>query len=78
MHIYLIQELGEARCWQEATMMLAINAAKNEYMKSRQDEYGGEGFDLNEESDYYEKEILQSCTFVGELANPVHDGHSPK
>lgn len=67
MNIYLIQEDGEATCFQATCMQNAITIATQKFCKENYDS----DWDIDETPDnYYQRAILQSCSLIGELANP--------
>ena len=73
MNIYLIQEDGISRCWQAETMTEAIMQAQQRFV----DEERGDWDDVAQGEtpiEYYQRTILESCTLVGELANPAGSG----
>lgn len=72
MNIYLIQEDGEAKCWQAATMSDALEQAQDAYFDELDDPPSShmDPRRLQDELLHYQSDILQSCTLVGELANP--------
>jgi len=68
MNIYQIQEEGEWSLWQARSMSEAVTFAQQLFCKENYDKK----WDLRDESpaDYYQREILQGCTLIGELENP--------
>lgn len=68
MNIYMIREDGQDSLWKAATMHAALTLAEDAYVKQERDE----GVDGTEEEwrDFYRKELLESCTLIGELVNP--------
>ena len=67
MNIYLLCEDGENFCIRALTMAEAIIIAKNKYFEELKEET--KEFNLEEETDYYDNEVLLSCSLVGKLKN---------
>lgn len=72
MNIYLVQEDGEARCWQAYTMTEALALARSAYIEERREDEG-DAMNLSEELTFYEDSILESCALIGELVNIIDD-----
>ena len=71
MNIYLMNEDSENFCIQAETMHQAIKIGEALYLKEC-DEENPQGYNEKEEIRYYHEEILQSCSFIGELRNVCH------
>ena len=66
-NIYLLQEDGETFCIQANTMSEAIQVCEESYLEDRIEEEPGCNIEV--EKQFYHKQILQSCSLVGELKN---------
>jgi hypothetical protein len=73
MNIYLIQEDGQALCWQAESMQQAVQLAEDRHiMEATKEELEPWDYTADkeaEERENYRANILQSCQLVGELAN---------
>lgn len=71
MNIYLMDEDGQLFCIKANTMAEAIKICEKDYLDYLKERSEEEKYNFNEETDkeYYYKEVLQSCSLVGELKN---------
>ena len=66
MNVYLIQEDGESFCIAAKSMHDATHKALEIYLK-QQEEEDGVNFSPIAEERYYQRNIIQSCSLIGEL-----------
>lgn len=77
-NIYLIQEDGQAICWQAESAHAAIGYAEDRHILEFCQDGGLELLDqgvsseseIQTERENYRANIFESCSLVGELANP--------
>lgn len=72
MNIYLIQEEEDFKYFQAQSMQDAITVATQQFCKEEYDDTWSPEDSTEDESPdvYYQRVILQSCSLIGELANP--------
>jgi hypothetical protein len=70
MNVYMIRDGGDDRCWKAETMAKALKASEDAYITENRVELKLSEY---EERQHYQTEMLESCTLVGELANPWPD-----
>lgn len=71
MNIYLVVEDGDTFCIQADTMNEAVKFCEEVHLEECSKNYLeiGIGFDAGNEKRYYQEQILQSCSLIGELKN---------
>ena len=67
MNIYLLIEDGEGFCVKAKTMSEAVLICKKSYLEDREEE--DRNFNLKHEEEYYDEQILESCSLIGQLKN---------
>lgn len=72
MNVYMIREDGEDKLWKAPTMYAAIKAAEDRYVQEERARNAADHFYSMEEEwrAVYGAKVMESCTLVGELANP--------
>lgn len=70
MNVYMIREDGEDKIWKAATMRDAIKLAEDAYVLEELARVGVEDTTEEQWRSLYSEELLESCTLLGELANP--------
>ena len=77
MNIYLIADGDEHKCWQAESMAEATKLSEDAYLaetfKERLDHI--DAMEIEGEQTYYRESLLEQCTLIAELANPVESGH---
>lgn len=68
MNIYMIREDGQDKLWKAATMHAALTLAEDDYVREERER--NEGGTEQEWREFYRADLLESCTFIGELVNP--------
>lgn len=69
MNVYMIREDGQDKLWKAQTMREAVQLAEEAYVKEEAEASTGEGEEANWR-EFYHETLLESCTLIGELANP--------
>lgn len=69
MNVYMIREDGEDKLWLSPTMRDALALAEDNHVMNERARSEAEGTE-EEWRDLYRKELLESCTLIGEVANP--------
>lgn len=64
MNIYLLIENGESFCIRANSMDEAVQVCKKSYLEDRKEERGR---NMITEEIFYNEQILQSCSLVGQL-----------
>lgn len=67
MNIYLLVEDDVSFCIRAKTMSEAVQICKESYLEDRKEEKSN--YSMMTEIAYYNDQILQSCSLVGELKN---------